>query len=373
MVIFWPSLSEWENCKQQYLWRRGFPGIDLGNGMGKPMSRPKDSKTDDPAMIGTVVQKAIELFYLQRGWLWGEDQAVSWIGETAQEELERAFRSSVGPRPYWKLSPFFSYADAKTKILRSVRGYIRTCKENRLFGRDVRPEAQLKGRLQASPEVFVQGRLDLYLVRDEEEGPLVVDGKNGREFWDAGANSCRMHVDLDQLVFYALVVRLVTGKVPKKLGIVPYQYPYGYDWAEEKAKLRQDPALAQSESKQRALAFYENRPTSTGVVWYPCNEEMVLAMAARVLSHHQELVFRSQSLPTDMTGGKQNEFSLNYFPPDIKGVCNFCNYETVCPDRQAYLINLRSSRKETPVEDFVSTEQVVRDGDLDGLDFLLSG
>ena len=261
------------------------------------MPRPKDSKTDDHAMIGTVVQKAIELFYLQHGWLWDQDRAVQWIEETAQEELDRAIRSSGGPRPYWKLPSYFSYPDARSIVLRSTKGYIRTCHENQLFGGMVRPEAQLKGRLQADPPVFLQGRLDLFLVRDEEEGPLVLDGKNGKEFWDAGVNSCRMHVDLDQLIFYALIVRLVTGKVPKKLGVVPYRYPYGYDWTEEKEKLQQDPLLSQSENKQKMLAFYENSPTSTGVVWYPCDEDMLRGMAARVLTHHQELLYRAQTLP----------------------------------------------------------------------------
>lgn len=373
MIVYWPSLSEWETCKQQYLWRRGFPQIDVGGGLGKPMPRPQDdSKSDDHAMVGSIVQRVIELFYKQHGWEWGQEQALEWVEETAQEEMDRAIRYQKNSRPYWKLSPFFNYREARSGIIKSVRGFVKTCHHNQLFGPVADPEAQLTGRLREDPVLYVRGRLDLFLVRNEVEGPLVLDGKNGKEFWDAQTKSFQMHVDLDQLIFYALIVRLITGRVPVRLGIIPYRYPVGYDWSEERERLLADPQLEKSKEKQEILQYYQNRPVSTGVVWYECSLEMVEEMASRVLAFNQEWTERLQSIPSYMTPQAQMGFTVEAFPPTLHGECKFCNYESACPDRQAALLEIRSRR---PAESgpFVDNKTQVEQTDLDCLDQIFLG
>lgn len=377
MIVYWPSLAAWEACPQQYLWRRGFPGIDVGGGEGKQKPFP-DGKTEEHALVGTVVQKAVEVFYNMRGWERDEDDARQILRMVANDEFDKEVRRTSEPpkpgrRPSFRLPPRADLAAMRADVVRSAQGFVATCHANSLYGEVALPEHKLAGRLRADPEVIVSGRLDLYLVRSAAEGPVVLDGKNGKEYWDDDAREFRMHVDVDQLVFYALVVSLVEGKVPRRLGVVPYRYPAGYDWAAEIGFLR-DVVRAPdaSESRRRALAAYESRGPSKGIVWYDCDQERVERIAARAIRFADAMHKIERASPPPLAPEVQRAVCETDFPPQVGGQCRICDYEADCEPRQAQLVELRAKRKPVVTAPFVAAEDLAQESDLDGLAGLAS-
>jgi hypothetical protein len=256
----------------------------------------------------------------------------------------------------------------RADIVRSAVGFVATCHANNLYGEVALPEHKIAGRLRVDPEVVVSGRLDLYLVQGTEAGPIVIDGKNGKEYWDDDARAFRMHVDVDQLVFYALAVSLVDGKVPKRLGVVPYRYPAGYDWAAEIGFLR-DVVRAPdaTDSRKRALAAYESRGPSKGIVWYDCDRERVEQIAARAVRFADEMLRIERSAPAPLAPEVQDAVAAAEFPARVGGQCRICDYESVCEPRQVQLAELRAKRKPVAAVPFVAEGDLAQESDLDGI------
>ena len=367
MIVYWPSLCNWETCRQQYLWRRGCAGVDAGGGVGKMRPRPvgPEARFDDHALVGTVVQRAVEVFYNMRGWERGEQEAEQILRIVANDEFDKALRKASGPNPYWRINPRANLTDMRGDIVQSAVGFVETCHQNNLYGEVAIPEHKMAGKLRESPEVLVAGRLDLYLIRNDGEDPVIIDGKNGREYWDDDAGTVKMHVDVDQLVFYALVAFLVDGKVPKRLGVVPYRYPAGYRWDREVERLRCEVAVPDaSTSRRRALSFYENREPSKGVTWHECDRDMLERMAARAIAFADEL----GRIEKAVVAGDPQEVAAREFPAHVTGDCRICDYESECPQRQEHLIELRARRKpQAAAVPFVSEWDQVSPGDLDGI------
>lgn len=375
MIVYWPSMASWEACPQQYLWRRGFPGIDVGGGEGRqrPFPSGPESKTDEHALVGTVVQKAVEVFYNMRGWERDDDDAREIVRMVANDEFDKALRKASEPPkpgryPGFRLPPRADLASMRADIVRSSVGFVATCHTNNLYGQVALPEHKIAGRLRADPEVVVSGRLDLYLVQSTEAGPIVIDGKNGKEYWDDDAREFRMHVDVDQLVFYALIVSLVDGKVPKRLGVVPYRYPSGYDWAAEIGFLRDVVRAPDApESRKRALAAYESRGVSKGIVWYECDRDRVEQIAARAVQFADEMIRIEKAAPAPLSPEAQAAVAESEFPARVGGQCRICDYESVCEPRQAQLAELRAKRKPVVAAPFVAEDNLAQESDLDGL------
>ncbi len=377
MIVYWPSMSSWEECPRQYLWRRGFPGIDVGGGEGRQKPFP-EGKTDEHALVGTVVQKAVEVFYNMRGWERDEDDARQILRMVANDEFDKEVRKASEPpkqgrKPNFRLAPRADLAALRADVIRSAQGFVATCHANKLYGDVALPEHKLAGRLRVDPEVVVSGRLDLYLVQSTETGPFVLDGKNGREYWDDDARAFRMHVDVDQLVFYALAVSLVYGQVPKRLGVVPYRYPAGYDWEAEVGFLR-DVVRAPdaTDSRKRALAAYEARGPSKGIVWYDCDQERVEQIAARAIRFADEMLRIERKSPLPMPPDTQAAVVADDFPARVGGQCRICDYESICEPRQVQLAELRAKRKPVVTAPFVAEENLAQESDLDGLAGLAS-
>lgn len=155
-----------------------------------------------------------------------------------------------------------------------VIGYLRTMKHHKFLGPFARSEVHVPGSIDKwNP---VGGYLDM-IIRRDDTGVTILDGKN--------AKTKNQYVDPDQLRFYALCFYLAYHKMPDRLAFVWYRYPY--DGAEE-----------------------------TGIEWVPFTKEDL-----------QRLARRAKDTRTLMN---KHKFEAT---PSSKA-CKWCDYETVCPERQ---------------------------------------
>lgn len=262
-TMYWSNLELYEKCPQQFLWSRGWEGIDVGGGPGKRKPLPvQDSRHH--SVMGTVIQKVIEDMYNDE--LWKHPKG---LVDTLLTKLDREFNFEV-ERNYidWKIA---TPRDEMLEICKNgVLGFMQTMKHNRLLGTYARAEVDLLGWIDKDNPVG--GRADL-IIRRDDVGVMILDGKNSKEKGK--------YTDPDQLRWYALCYFLAYNQFPDKLGFVYYRYPYnpetgdsGIDWVEFTREDVKGIALRAVEARKRMIK-HEFAPTPSPSTCRLCNYETV--------------------------------------------------------------------------------------------------
>lgn len=283
-TLYWSSLETYERCPQLFLWGRGWGTIDVGGGPGKSKPKPvKDSRHH--AIMGIVIQKVIERMYNDE--LWRHPDGLQ---KRLLDMVEKEFNYEVARNFIdWRLAP------SKFEMLRTcqdgVSGFLRTLKAQKLLGTYARAEVELLGWV--NKYTPIGGRADLILRRDDN-GTTILDGKNSK---DKGK-----YTNPDQLRWYALCYYLGYGKLPERLGFLYYRYPAGHE--------------------------NSDGTIESGVDWVPATRADIEGLAKRAVDVRKAM--------------DKEKFEATPSP----STCKFCDYETVCPARQAQkAANSRTRKK----------------------------
>lgn len=280
-TLYWSSLKMYEDCPQSFLWGRGWGDIDVGGGPGRSKPLPV-KKSRHHALMGMVIQYAIEKMYNDELWR-APAELNGRLMALVEEEWDRQV---MKPDNYVD----YGLAGDRTSLLEvcknGVMGYLRTMKENRLLGPYAKAEVSLLGWVDKYNPVG--GRADLVIRRDDT-GITILDGKNSKTKGE--------YTDPDQLRWYALLFYLSYKQHANRVGFVYYRYPYG------------TPILG-----------VDGQPTGeveSGVDWVPFTEADLKGLAQRAVDAR--------------TGMNREKFDATPVPSK----CKWCDYETVCPARQA--------------------------------------
>jgi len=269
-TIYWSSFALYETCPQKFLWSRGWDGIDCGGGMGRPKPMTEKPSPRHHAVMGTVIQYAIERMYNDE--LYKEPKTLS---ATLLNIVDREWeRQESDPRN------FMDYREmelTRSEMLQHCRdavlGYLKTMKAHKFIGPYAKAEVGLVGWIDQYTQVG--GRADL-IIRRDDSGLTILDGKNTK----------RKDPDPDQLRWYALLFKLSYKQVPERIGFVWYRFPYNDDTGE------------------------------SGVEWIPFTDEDLEGIAQRVVQAR-----------LSMRKGK-------FDPTPTPSNCKYCDFETVCEARK---------------------------------------
>lgn len=262
--------------------------IDVGGGMGRPKPKPL-KKSEHHAVMGTVIQAVIERFYNDELWnamapLMLRDRLMELADEHMKLELARRFVD-------WRLAGM-TPEEMKQGIKDGIMGYMRTMKQHRFLGPYAKAEVDLVAYV--NNWTPIGGRADVIFRRDDT-GTTILDGKNSRRYKD-GKGGLMTYTDPDQLRWYALCFYLAYNKNPDRLGFVYYRYPFG------------NPVLDGDGNP--------TGETEPGVDWVPFTRDDLKGLAERAVEARK--------------GMDREKFPAT---PNYK-ICRFCDYESVCPERQ---------------------------------------
>lgn len=281
-VLYWSTLDKYEKCPQQFLWSRGWDGIDLGYGDGNPIPPPKESSMHH-AIMGIVIAKAMEDLYNLE--LWREPHKLK---ENLQAIVKKEFKLQLFKKYVdWEKAP--TEEEMLEVCLEGIRGFLHTMKRHKLLGQYSKSEVNMIAELGSG--IKVGGRADLVIIRDEEIG--IYDGKNSK--------SKGKYTSPDQLRWYAMLYRATTGNMPNKLGFIYYRYPYGME--------------------------------NEGVI-----EEGVDYVDFTV-HHLDSLEARAKETMDGMYG-------LHFEPTPKAKHCSFCDYESMCDARKEQKAKNSDKRKQ---------------------------
>lgn len=286
-TLYWSSLDKYEHCPQQFLWSRGWGVIDTGGGPGRPKPVPFVTSKHH-AIMGIVIQAVIEKMYNDEWW---RDPAT--LRDRMLEAVDREWAYQTA-----KEKNFIDYRVAGTKqsllqVCRDgVTGYLRTMKKHRLLGEWTKAEYELLGWVDKHNPVG--GRADV-VFRRADTGVTILDGKNSK--------SKGKYTDPDQLRWYAMLYYLAFREMPQRLGFVYYRYPHGHPKEDEKG----NPILDENGEQQ----------VEDGVDWVEFTKDDLKGLAQRAVKARQ--------------GMEKEKFGANPVP----SYCKWCDWESVCPDRQA--------------------------------------
>ena len=294
-TLYWSSLDMYEKCPQSFLWNKGWGVIDVGGGPGQKKPKPY-KKSEHHAVMGTVIQAVVERFYNDELWnvlqpMMLRDRLLELADEYLRLELAKRFVD-------WRLAGMTREEMAKT-VRDGILGYMRTMKAHRLLGPYAKAELDMVAYV--NKWTPIGGRADL-VVRRDDTGTTIVDGKNGRRYKDG-----KIQVDPDQLRWYALCFWLSYHQMPDRLGFVYYRYPSG------------DPIL-DADGKDTGAK-------EPGVEWIPYTRDDLKGLAQRAVDARKAM--------------NKERFQAT---PDWRA-CRYCDYESVCPERQSQKANNRRSPK----------------------------
>ena len=273
-TLYWSALETYENCPRRFLWGRGWGTLDVGGGPGRKKPAPfKQSKHD--ALMGIVIQAVVERFYNDELWR----QPMGLLQRLEDMIDETFYRELKGTYIDWQKSP--AQADLLAVCHEGIQGFMTTLKAQRLLGPYARSEVELLAYV--NKYTPIGGRADL-IIRRDDTGISIFDGKNGK--------TKGKYTNPDQLRWYALIFYLAHRKMVDRLGFLYWRYPAGYV-AEEGAK------------------------PDEGVDWVPYTEDDLKGLAQRAVDA--------------LKGMEKHQFDPTPTPP----TCKFCEYESLCPERQA--------------------------------------
>ena len=306
-TLYYSPWSVYEGCPQRFLFQKGWGLIDVGGGPGRPKPKPL-KKSEHHAILGTCIQASIERFYNDT--LWNDLDPKS-LRDRLLELAEEAFLLEIKNRYVdWRAAP--SQEEMRQIIKDGVLGYMRTLKAHRLLGVWNKAEMDLVGFV--NKYTPVGGRPDVIIRRDADptkevdpcKGITIIDGKNGKRYKD-GKGGLMTYTDPDQLRWYAMMFYICYKQLPDRLGFCFYRYPHG------------SPVLDAEGN--------DTGEVETGVEWVPCTMEDIKGLAQRAVDARK--------------GMDKEKFDAN---PDPKN-CRMCDWETVCPQRQAQKASNRRSPK----------------------------
>ena len=291
------------------LWSRGWGNIDVGGGPGRRKPIPVE-KSKHHAVMGIVLADFWENLYNKEEWK-HPDGLMDRLLEQARKTFDRELLSGFVD---WRLSP--PRDELWQTIEDGMRGYMRTMKHHKLLGPFARSEVDLSTYLDKWTPIG--GRADL-IFRREDTGITILDGKNSKRYKDPKTKKLFTHTDPDQLRWYALCFYLAYRKFPDRLGFVYFRYPYGNpvldtDGQEVPAVDENGLPLGHSEIEQ-------------GVDWVPFTKDDLKGIATRAKDALRAM--------------NREKFDANPVPSK----CKFCDYETVCPQRQAQKQANRRNKK----------------------------
>lgn len=279
-TLYWSALSKYEECPQEFLWSYGWDTIDLGRGLGKGKKTP-EIKSKHHAIMGTVTQYAVEKLYNDE--LYRDPKNLSKrLSDLIENEWARQESKPYNPIDYTEAR--MSREELIQTCKDGALGYLKTMKAHRLLGPYAKAEVPLLGWI--NKWTAIGGRADI-ILRREDTGVTILDGKNTKHKMK--------YTDPDQVRWYALVFKLAYRELPSRLGFIWYRFPYGMEGVAEDGE-----------------PFVEQ-----GVEWVPFTEEDLKGLAHRAVDARN--------------GMRKEKFEATPKPP----VCNFCDFESVCPARQA--------------------------------------
>ncbi len=280
-TLYWSNLELYEKCPQAFLWKRGWGDIDVGGGPGRPKPDPVRSSRHH-AVMGLVIGNILERLYNDELWR-NPDQLLERLLPMVEKEWDR---TASKPKNWVDYRVSGTRADLVKVCKDGVRGFLRTMKAHKLLGEYARCEVELLGYIDKYNPVG--GRADL-IIRRQDTGVRILDGKN--------AMSKGKYTDPDQLRWYAMLFYLAYRELPSQLGFIYFRYPYG------------TPILGE-----------DGQPTGeveSGIDWVPFTMEDLRGLAQRSVAARR--------------GMENHKFDATPSPP----YCKFCDFETVCPQRQA--------------------------------------
>jgi len=224
--------------------------------------------------MGKVIQKVVERLYNEQHYM---DPARLRIRLEAmvEREFERILRKTY-------LDTRMPKSEMKKVCHDGVQGYLRTMKAHKLLGTYARAEVHLLGWIKKWTKVG--GYADM-IIRREDNGVTILDGKNTKNKDSANP---------DQLRFYALLFWLSYRELPDRLGFVWYRYPHGTETPNEDG----------------------STTLEEGVTWVPFTREDLLGLADRAVAARN--------------GMRKHHFEATPEPSK----CRYCDFQPVCPERQ---------------------------------------
>lgn len=168
-----------------------------------------------------------------------------------------------------------TYEEMEDVCVSGVINFLRTMKHHKLLGVYARSEVELFGH--AESWLPVGGRAD-FVIRREDLGIRILDGKN--------SGTKMKYVDPDQLRWYALCFYLSYHQLPQQVGFLWFRYPYDPEDGEE------------------------------GIDWVEFTRRDLTGLVDRAR--------------TVRRGQEKGDFKAK----PVAKVCRFCDFESVCPERQ---------------------------------------
>jgi len=296
-TLYWTSLDMYEKCPQSFLWNKGWGTLDVGGGPGKKKPEPiRDSRHH--AVMGIVIQGVLEKLYNDE--LWKEPHG---LADRLLAMVDKEWAYQTAKKWNWIDYRVAGTKESLRQVCREgVLGYLRTMQAHRLLGEWSKAELDLIGWVDKYNPVG--GRPDV-VVRRKDTGITILDGKN--------ALSKGKYTDPDQLRWYALLFWLSYRQLPDRLAFIYYRYPFGNPVLDSKG----NPVLDEAGVPQ----------TETGIDWVPFTQDDLRGLAQRAVVARR--------------GMDKEKFEATPSPT----TCKFCDYETVCPARQA---QKEANRKRNP-------------------------
>jgi len=266
--------------------------------------------------MGIVLADFWEALYNNEEWK-SPDGLLDRLLERARKTFDRELLHSFID---WRLAP--PRDEMWGLVEQGIRGYLGTMKVHKLLGPYSRSEVDLTCYLDKWTPIG--GRADL-IIRREDTGISILDGKNSRRYLDRKTGKFFTYTDPDQLRWYALCFYLTYRKFPNRLGFVYFRYPYGAPVLD--AEGHPVPVLDERGFETGDLQ------KEVGVDWVEYTKDDLKGIARRAKDA--------------LKGMNKEKFEANPVPSQ----CKFCDYETVCPERQAQKqANRRVRKTETSFE-----------------------
>jgi hypothetical protein len=304
--IYWSHIKMMRECPQKFLWTKGHPQHDLGNGHGNPKSLPpeEDRKSEHHLLMGSVLASVSEDFYKHELWRKGFDKP---LALELEEKVRKEFVFQEQKR--YCLWNYMTREDCIELCVSGIQNFLQIVHENKFLGRSNHPEY----RMTPSVNKYFNacGIADL-VYRDRQDKIHILDGKN--------ATTPGKYEDPDQLRWYALCFRLQHNQLPESVGFYYFRYP--------------------SDNPPSELKFVDEkyRENWTGYVEVPIEATDIKRLA-------NEAIQTSKAI-------NRGVFEPNPIPKH----CSMCNFESVCEERQAQKSRnaakrgLRRAKVPNPVE-----------------------